>query len=89
MVTYVLKTYSGVPNSVGGLNSMGVRNCQNLIVWGSTFSKKISMGGVTSSNKKKPTYNSAINIIFKSHHPKIKCNLQLQSPSFYVNSNIF
>ena len=40
-------TYSGVPNSggggFGGLNSRGIQNCQNLIVWGSTFSKKISI----------------------------------------------
>ena len=51
----------------------------------SRYGEGLNSMGVT----KNPTYNSPITIIFKSYHPKIKCSLQLQSPSFYVNSNRF
>ena len=91
--------YSGVPNSVEGLmggpkfpksNSMGGANSMG----GLPGVKKISMGGIIVSwgslhPTKNLTYNSPIIIIFKSYHPKIKCSLLLQSPSFYVNSKRF
>ena len=48
ILSYDDMIYSGVPNSVGGLNSMGgVQNFQNLIVWG----VQIVWGGSTRREK--------------------------------------